>query len=85
MTETPILILIIIILVIFLTNNFLVENYQSRKEKADTIYNWFSSNKSHTYKEYREDVPDTDIVEYSTVKPLAKKADFTVDKVLEVI
>ncbi len=52
------------------------EHYVNKEEKAETIHQWFKSNPQPSYTKYRSAVPESDIVEYTSVKAVGgAKAD----------
>ncbi len=55
------------------------ENYESKREKANTIANYFNNTSSHSYKDYRDKVPESDIVEYNDAKDLYTAGNMSVD------
>lgn len=61
------------------------ENYETKKEKAETIYNWWNSAVSPTYNSYKSDIANSDIVEYYGSKKLKKSGNLSVDNIMNVI
>ena len=58
------------------------EQFSSKREKAQRIFDWFSTNKSPSYAEYRSDLEyKSNIVEYEDVKKLFGTKNFTVETV----
>ena len=66
--EFIIKIIIIIFLLAYIFKDYIRENYVSKDEKADTIYEWFRKNPDPRYVSYKKEVPESDIVEYSDIK-----------------
>lgn len=44
------------------------EGYENIDQKATTIAAWWSSPGDHTYSRYKQEVPNSDIVEYMSAK-----------------
>ena len=75
-----IIVAIIIIFVYFYLNR---ESYTSKREKATTINEWFSGTGDKSYTNYREQVPESDIIDYTSVKNLASKTVDNIEKILQ--
>ncbi len=51
------------------------EMFESRREKAEAISNWFNKNGGkESYVKFRKDLPDVDVVDYEKIKALPSKA-----------
>ena len=62
------------------------EHFSSKREKAQKIHDWFSSNATHNYADYRGALDrKSNIVEFEDVKKLFDKKDFTVGTIEAVI
>lgn len=83
--EVAILIVLLIIVFFFLYKRLTKENYASRREKARTITNWWQGNNDPSYERYKIEVPQSDIVEYSSVRELKKGGNLDVSSVEKVI
>ena len=56
------------------------EHFSSKREKAQHIFDWFSTNTSPSYAEYRSDLDyRSNIVEYEDVRKLFGTKNFTVE------
>ena len=80
-----VLLLVITILVIYIINNYIKEDYVSKKEKANVIYNWFSKNSHPKYTNYKSDISDSDIVEYTDIKKLYDNKKLSIKNILKFI
>lgn len=80
-----ILIAISVLLILWLIKTYLMENYESRREKAQSIHKWFRSCGSPEYVNYKDSVEDSDIVEYSKAKELYRQGKLTVGNVEKIL
>lgn len=64
---------------------FAREGYESKKQKAETIYNWWESAQAPSYNRYKSDVDNSDIVEYYGSKKLKKSGELSVDNIMQII
>lgn len=46
------------------------ESFTNKKEKVNTIHNWWKTQKSPAYATYQKDIPGSDVVEYKRVKDI---------------
>ncbi len=46
------------------------ESFSTRNEKYSTILDWFNNNPRPTYKQFRAEIPTSDIVEYELLYKL---------------
>lgn len=61
---------IVIVILFILWRYFTTEDFETRREKAAVIHEWFGQKGSPKYSEYRAAVPGSDIVEYDQVRAL---------------
>ncbi len=62
------------------------EPFATRKEKARSIFDWFRSNPSPTYTEYKKEFPRvSNIVEYEDGLRLFQSNQFTPDEIEKII
>lgn len=63
------------------------ENFMTKREKAQKIYDWFAINKNPTYIDYKRDLGGkSNIVEYEDVKNIInKKPNLTVGLIESII
>lgn len=80
-----ILVVLLIVVSFFLYRRLTKENYASRREKAQTITSWWQSNKNPSYERYKSEVPQSDVVEYSSVRDLKKEGKLNAQSVERVI
>jgi hypothetical protein len=74
----------IAILLIILHNR--KEPFASKKEKAQTIYDWFINSDSHTYNDYKKNMDNkSNIVEYEDVLRLFQNKNLTLKSVENII
>ena len=72
--------LIVLILILLFCNNR--ESFSTRREKAETIYEWFTNNLTHSYADFREYTGgQSNIVVYEDMKELFRTKDFTVGNI----
>jgi hypothetical protein len=57
------------------------EYFTDKSERANDIYDWFKSNPKHMYSDYKKEVNDSDIVEYSAAKKLHNKGMLNSDNI----
>lgn len=62
-----------------------VENYVSKKEKASSINQWWQNTPNPTYKKYKMQVDDSDIVEYNKVRQLKRGGNLSTSAIEQVI
>ena len=73
------------IVIYLIYKQLIAEGFSSKREKAEAINNWWSRESSPTYKEYKNEIPHSDIVEYGKVKNLKKTGDVSVDNIEKLI
>lgn len=61
------------------------EGYSNKREKAETIYNWWKQNPSNEYSNYKKQVPKSDVVEYNKVSELKNGGGLSIDAIEQVI
>ena len=79
-----ILLACVLIIIYTLMKKILSENYQTKKEKATEISNWWNKNNDNpSYAKYKNDLQRSDVVEYNNVRTLG--GDITPERVERVI
>ena len=71
-------VLIGLISIIALIAIYLHEGFQTKREKAGAIYNWFASNPNPLYSNYRAAIGSTNVVEFEDVRNLFRNKNLTV-------
>ena len=62
------------------------EQFATKKDKAQTIVDWFAANANHSYTNYKRDLNNqSNIVEYEDAMSLFQNKNLTVDSVTSVI
>jgi hypothetical protein len=73
-------------LIVLYIHNSTAEGFNTKREKAQAIYNWFSSSTDHKYSNYKADMKSqSNIVEYEDVMSLFKNKNLTVESVENII
>jgi len=73
---------IVIILVAVILYKSRTEAFATRRDKANIIYEWFGSNSSPNYGDYRKNIGETsDIVEYEDILGLFQSDKLTVESI----
>ena len=62
-----------------------VEPFSTQQSKASTIYNWFTTQKSPSYTEYKRNISGSNIVEYEDVLKLFQDGNLTLSSVAKVL
>jgi hypothetical protein len=77
--------LLLIILLIYLFNRKR-ETFASKEEKANKIYNWFTTTRTPTYIKYRKAMDrKSNIVEYDEIMKLAYQNNLDVNSIINVL
>lgn len=72
--------LLFLLLLIYYQNKC-TERFESNKDKAKFITNWFEKTKKRDYSTYKDEVPQSDIIEYSKIKQLNKQGNLNYNSV----
>jgi hypothetical protein len=78
---TLILLLACVALIVYTT----CEGFITRAEKANSIFQWFSDKGNKYYNDYRQVVPDSNIVEFEEVRRTTGTSDFTLKNIETII
>lgn len=76
---------LLVILVIIFVVRYRREGFATKREKATSIYNWWKSENSPKYQNYKNEVKNSDIIEYKAVKDLHKGGKLNVGEIEKVI
>ena len=76
---------ILLIVIYLIYKQMMSEGFSSKREKAEAINTWWSNESSPSYKEYKNDIPHSDIVEYGKVKDLKKSGGLSTDNIEKLI
>ncbi len=58
------------------------ESFASKQEKSQTIFSWFNNDATPTFAEYKQQVPNSDIVEYEYALALQQQNKLTQGTIL---
>ena len=58
----------LVIIVILAMAHLMRENFSTRREKANSIFEWFNTTQAPTYNDYKRAISNSDIVEYEKVR-----------------
>lgn len=63
------LVIIVVIVALYMLHAYMTaEDFATRREKANTVMEWFKSTDLPTYTAYKKDIRGSDIVEYERVR-----------------
>ena len=82
MIEEKYIILATLVLIWWAYKAYFAESFANKQEKAQTLYDWFSSNRNPTYTKFKKDISEPNVVEYETVLGLSQTKKLTVGNVL---
>lgn len=78
--------LVVIILIICVMIYKTRENFATKRDKAETIYNWFTVNHNPLYTLYKQNMgKDSNIVEYEDVLKLMQNKRLSIDNIQKLI
>lgn len=85
--QSIILAMILIIICIYMYRTIHSrEDFATKNEKAQVIYNWFSKNKSPKYIDYKRDLKLlSNIVEYEDILSLSQRGLLTIGAIMSVL
>lgn len=81
----PLLIVLALVIMYILYTKHASEGMSPTRERANTLYDWFSGNEDIKYTKYRSDIKNGHNVEYYDVKNLKSSGNLTVNNIMGVI